>query len=307
MGVGVADQVRRRTAASASPRTSCGPPCCTATTSPTRSGGTWSACRSPGSSAAASRTTTGTWASQVLAAPARRSTSTRAPSTAVRADPRRTRTGTWRYGTSSSCRTCCRRCAPRTTSTSRARCRSRTVDTGMGLERMASILQGVDNIYEIDTTYKILSRAAELTEQDYGTDPRSDVALRVVADHVRSAVMLIEDGVLPSQRGGRLRAAAAAAPLHAQPAAAGRRAARRRRVRDHRLHARADRGHHRRDGGAVPRAAPRRGEHPHGHRRGRGGVRGDAPHRHRDIRRRGRGDQAQARHGAVRRAGLPAP
>src|ERR1700761_9596365 len=78
----------------------------------------------------------------------------------------------------------------------------RNVDTGMGLERMASILQGVDNIYEIDTTFKILERAAELTEQDYGTDPRSDVALRVVADHVRSAVMLIEDGVLPSNEGG---------------------------------------------------------------------------------------------------------
>src|ERR1700761_4368957 len=78
----------------------------------------------------------------------------------------------------------------------------KNVDTGMGLERMASILQGVDNIYEIDTTYKIFERAAELTEQDYGTDPRSDVALRVVADHVRSAVMLIEDGVLPSNEGG---------------------------------------------------------------------------------------------------------
>jgi alanyl-tRNA synthetase len=74
----------------------------------------------------------------------------------------------------------------------------KNVDTGMGLERMASILQGVDNIYEIDTTYKILDKAAELTEQEYGTDPRSDVSLRVVADHVRSAVMLIEDGVLPS-------------------------------------------------------------------------------------------------------------
>src|SRR6202021_2067485 len=58
-------------------------------------------------------------------------------------------------------------------------------------------LPGVDNILEIDTTYKILERAAELTEQDYGTDHRSDVALRVVADHVRSAVMLIEDGVRP--------------------------------------------------------------------------------------------------------------
>jgi alanyl-tRNA synthetase len=78
----------------------------------------------------------------------------------------------------------------------------KNVDTGMGLERMASILQGVDNLYEIDTTYKILSKAAELTEQDYGTDQGSDVALRVVADHVRSAVMLIEDGVLPSNEAG---------------------------------------------------------------------------------------------------------
>jgi alanyl-tRNA synthetase len=78
----------------------------------------------------------------------------------------------------------------------------KNVDTGMGLERMASLLQGVDNIYEIDTTYKILARAAELTEQDYGRDQRNDVALRVVADHVRSAVMLIEDGVRPSNEAG---------------------------------------------------------------------------------------------------------
>src|ERR1700744_1792114 len=78
----------------------------------------------------------------------------------------------------------------------------KNVDTGMGLERMASILQGVDNIYEIDTTYKILTKAAELTEQDYGTDPRSDVSLRVVADHAGSAVMLIEDGVLPGNEAG---------------------------------------------------------------------------------------------------------
>ncbi len=78
---------------------------------------------------------------------------------------------------------------------------SRNVDTGMGLERMASILQGVDNIYEIDTMWKILDRAAELTEQSYGRDHRTDVALRVIADHVRSAVMLIEDGVLPGNEG----------------------------------------------------------------------------------------------------------
>jgi alanyl-tRNA synthetase len=78
---------------------------------------------------------------------------------------------------------------------------SKNVDTGMGLERMASILQGVDNLYEIDTTWKILDRAAELTEQGYGREQRADVALRVIADHVRSAVMLIEDGVLPSNEG----------------------------------------------------------------------------------------------------------
>jgi alanyl-tRNA synthetase len=77
----------------------------------------------------------------------------------------------------------------------------RNVDTGMGLERMAAILQGVDNIYEIDTTWKVLDRAAELTEQKYGRDPRTDVALKVVADHVRASVMLVEDGVLPSNEG----------------------------------------------------------------------------------------------------------
>src|SRR5271165_1831086 len=78
---------------------------------------------------------------------------------------------------------------------------SKNVDTGMGLERMASILQGVDNLYEIDTTWKILDRAAELTEQNYGRNTATDVALRVVADHVRSAVMLVEDGVLPGNEG----------------------------------------------------------------------------------------------------------
>jgi alanyl-tRNA synthetase len=77
----------------------------------------------------------------------------------------------------------------------------KNVDTGMGLDRMASLLQGVDNIYEVDTTWKILDRAAELTEQRYGQDPKNDLALKVVADHVRGSVMLIEDGVLPSNEG----------------------------------------------------------------------------------------------------------
>jgi alanyl-tRNA synthetase len=78
---------------------------------------------------------------------------------------------------------------------------SRNIDTGMGLERMAALLQGVDNIYEVDTMWKVLERAAELTEQKYGREHASDVALRVVADHVRAAVMLVADGVIPSNEG----------------------------------------------------------------------------------------------------------
>ncbi|WP_084957960.1 alanine--tRNA ligase [Thermoactinospora rubra] len=78
---------------------------------------------------------------------------------------------------------------------------AKNIDTGMGLERMAALLQGVDNIYEIDTTYKILDRAAELTRTRYGRDPRADVSLRVIADHVRTGTMLVADGVLPSNEG----------------------------------------------------------------------------------------------------------
>jgi alanyl-tRNA synthetase len=78
---------------------------------------------------------------------------------------------------------------------------ARNIDTGMGLERMAAILQGVDNLFEIDTTWKVLEQAAELTGQRYGSERRADVALRVVADHVDSAIMLVADGVLPSNEG----------------------------------------------------------------------------------------------------------
>jgi alanyl-tRNA synthetase len=78
---------------------------------------------------------------------------------------------------------------------------AKNIDTGMGLERMAAVLQGVDNLYEIDTTYKILDRAAELTGTRYGRVPRADVSLRVVADHVRSGMMLVADGVRPDNEG----------------------------------------------------------------------------------------------------------
>jgi len=78
---------------------------------------------------------------------------------------------------------------------------AKNIDTGLGLERTAALLQGVENIYEIDTTMKILSRAAELTGVTYGRDNKSDVSLRVVADHARTSLMLIGDGVLPGNEG----------------------------------------------------------------------------------------------------------
>jgi alanyl-tRNA synthetase len=78
---------------------------------------------------------------------------------------------------------------------------AKNIDTGMGLERMATLLQGVDNLYEIDTTRHILDKAAELAGVRYGADHDADVRLRVVADHARTAVMLIGDGVTPGNEG----------------------------------------------------------------------------------------------------------
>ncbi|WP_030740086.1 alanine--tRNA ligase [Streptomyces griseus] len=77
----------------------------------------------------------------------------------------------------------------------------RNIDTGMGLERMATLLQGVDNLYEIDETRPVLQRAAELAGVRYGADPEADVRLRVVADHVRTGLMLLADGTAPGNEG----------------------------------------------------------------------------------------------------------
>ena len=78
---------------------------------------------------------------------------------------------------------------------------AKNIDTGLGLERTAALLQGVDNIYEIDTTMQILNMACELTGVKYGANEKSDVALRVIADHARTTMMLIGDGVLPGNEG----------------------------------------------------------------------------------------------------------
>ncbi|MCW2532899.1 MAG: alanyl-tRNA synthetase, partial [Blastococcus sp.] len=77
----------------------------------------------------------------------------------------------------------------------------KNIDTGMGLERVAFLLQGVDNMYEIDEVAPVLRRAADLAGVTYGRDHESDVRLRVVADHVRSGLMLIGDGVTPGNEG----------------------------------------------------------------------------------------------------------
>ena len=77
----------------------------------------------------------------------------------------------------------------------------RNIDTGMGLERVAYLLQGVDNIYEIDVMYPVIEKAEQLTGRRYGVDHDDDVRMRVVADHVRSCLMLIGDGVTPGNEG----------------------------------------------------------------------------------------------------------
>ena len=78
---------------------------------------------------------------------------------------------------------------------------AKSIDTGLGLERVTSILQGVENIYEIDTTMQILKKASELTGVRYGASESSDISLRVIADHARTSAMLIGDGVTPGNEG----------------------------------------------------------------------------------------------------------
>jgi len=77
----------------------------------------------------------------------------------------------------------------------------KNIDTGMGLERVAFIKQGVENMYEIDQVRPVLDAAAALAGKNYGDDHADDVRLRVIADHVRSGLMLIADGVTPSNEG----------------------------------------------------------------------------------------------------------
>ncbi len=79
--------------------------------------------------------------------------------------------------------------------------KQKNIDTGMGLERVAYLMQGVDNLYEIDQVFPVIGAAQEVSGRRYGANHDDDVRMRVVADHVRSGLMLMSDGVTPSNEG----------------------------------------------------------------------------------------------------------
>ncbi|MCR4688134.1 MAG: alanine--tRNA ligase [Saccharofermentans sp.] len=79
--------------------------------------------------------------------------------------------------------------------------KQKNIDTGAGLERVACVMQGVDNLFEVDTVRAILDKVCEVSGKTYGQDKNDDVAIRVITDHMRSSVMMISDGVLPSNEG----------------------------------------------------------------------------------------------------------
>ncbi|MGN0504725.1 MAG: alanine--tRNA ligase [Ruminococcus sp.] len=75
------------------------------------------------------------------------------------------------------------------------------IDTGMGLERLACVMQGVDNLFLVDTVQNIMKHISEIVGVEYGKDEKSDISLRVITDHIRSTTFMIGDGVMPSNEG----------------------------------------------------------------------------------------------------------
>ena len=75
------------------------------------------------------------------------------------------------------------------------------IDTGMGLERLACVMQGVNSLFEVDTIQKVLAYICNLAGATYGASHQTDVSLRVITDHIRSTTMLVSDGVIPSNEG----------------------------------------------------------------------------------------------------------
>ena len=77
----------------------------------------------------------------------------------------------------------------------------KNIDTGMGLERLAVVVQGVDSLFTVDTNKALLDRVCELSLHQYQKDHETDVSLRIVADHVKSCTFMISDGIMPSNEG----------------------------------------------------------------------------------------------------------
>lgn len=75
------------------------------------------------------------------------------------------------------------------------------IDTGMGLERLACVVQGVDNLFLVDTVQNIMKHISQIAGVTYGDDPKTDISLRVITDHIRSTTFMIGDGVMPSNTG----------------------------------------------------------------------------------------------------------
>ena len=79
--------------------------------------------------------------------------------------------------------------------------KNKNIDTGMGLERLACVVQNVNSLFDVDTVMNITNKVSEITNAHYGESHKTDVSLRVITDHIRSSVMMICDGVLPSNEG----------------------------------------------------------------------------------------------------------
>ena len=77
----------------------------------------------------------------------------------------------------------------------------KNIDTGMGLERLACVMQGVDNMFEVDSIRKILDEVCAIAGKTYGEDKKNDISIRVITDHIRGATFMIADGVIPSNEG----------------------------------------------------------------------------------------------------------
>ncbi|MBR2040567.1 MAG: alanine--tRNA ligase [Clostridia bacterium] len=78
---------------------------------------------------------------------------------------------------------------------------TKNIDTGMGLERLACVMQGVDNMFEVDTIRNILNKVCEISGKEYGKDAKNDISIRAITDHARAATFMISDGIIPSNEG----------------------------------------------------------------------------------------------------------